>query len=67
MSGVGEINRHVIAMKATIGGRRIVGLDLEWKVMLHRRGMGGSDKVAVMQVCFVDTEGQEHVLIFMMY
>ena len=65
MFSVDKINQHVIAMNATLGGRRINGLDLEWKVMFHRQGMGSSDKVAVMQVCFVDTEGQEHVLVFM--
>ena len=46
-----DIKNCVSAMRDMLGGRRIVGLDCKWKVLFHRCGMDGQDKVALIQIC----------------
>ena len=40
-------------MRATLGGRNIVGFDLKWNVVYQQHGMGNGNKVAVMQICYI--------------
>ena len=40
-------------MRATLGGRNIVGFDLKWNVVYQQHGMGNGSKVAVMQICYI--------------
>ena len=54
-------------MRATLGGRKIVGFDMELKAVFRRHGRSGQDKVALMQICYVDKEEQERVLLIMTY
>ena len=53
-----SINDCIAAIMNTLGGRKIVGLDCEWKVLFHRRGIGGQGKVALMQIAYIDDNGQ---------
>ena len=38
-----DIDRCVAAMRTTMGGRKIVGFDLEWKVAFQHHGTGAGD------------------------
>ena len=62
-----NINQLVVAMRTVVEtSSKIVGFDLEWKP-LYQKGMGGGDKVAVMQICYVDNQNKHYVLIFLLY
>ena len=63
---VPEINASVSAMASHMDTDKIVGLDLEWKPS-YRKGGGGGDRVAVMQLSYVDTDGSMRVLIILLY
>ena len=60
-----QMNRLIHAVR-TAAASNIIGFDLEWKP-LYRKGMGGGDKVAVMQICYVDKSDKHHVLILLTY
>jgi len=59
------MNGRIVALQTTAGSK-IIGFDLKWKP-LYRGGMGGGDKVAVMQICYVAKNGQVHVLLFIYF
>lgn len=40
-SATTEINRCIVAMRATLGGRKIVGFDMEWEAVFRRHGKAG--------------------------
>lgn len=61
---VAEIDCCIAAMRATLGGSKIVGLDLEWDTTFHLHGMG---KVATMQICYEDIDGRECALLFFIH
>ena len=62
-----DIDRYVAAMRTTAGGQKIVGFDFAWEVTFQRHGMGAGDKAEVMQICYEENNGQQQVLLFMLY
>ena len=63
---VADINTCVAAMTSHMDVEKIVGLDLEW-VPSFGRGTRRSDRIAVMQICYVDTDAIMRVLVFQVY
>ena len=39
----------------------------QWKVLFHRHGIGGQSQVALMQIAYIDDNGQMRVMLFMLY
>ena len=62
-----DIKNWVNSLRETLGGHRIVRFDCEWKVLFRQRNMGGQDKVALIQICYIGDEGHMWVLVFMLY
>ncbi len=62
-----EINNLISAMQNTMGSRQVTGLDCEWKIQFNRRGLGGQDKVALLQLSYIDKNEQMRVLLLILY
>ncbi|KAL7538489.1 LOW QUALITY PROTEIN: hypothetical protein ACHAXR_008584 [Thalassiosira sp. AJA248-18] len=62
-----DINDAISALRETLGEKKVDGLDCEWKVVFRRRNTGGQDKVALLQLSYIDSEGQMRVLLLMLY
>ena len=65
VSTITEINNAIAAMRTSFGDRKVIGLDCEWKVQYGRHG--NQDKIALMQLSYLDNEDQMRVLLIMLY